>query len=136
MVALEHAFTLYGCSGGPISIRPLPDSQVPPPLWSLADPGVRVLWGGGYVRLSLLECRRWTFLRQRLHQWLCTEGPQRSESGLPPTGWTWQFLVQTGVGCIWLERFLAAIHPHWSMLDQLRLEDVASSAERTQDESS
>ena len=81
----------------------------------------------------LLECRRWTFLRQRLHQWLCTEGAPRSESGLPPPDWTWQFLVQTGVGRIWLGRFLVAIRPRWSMRDQLRSEDVASSVERTQD---
>ena len=84
----------------------------------------------------LLECRRWTFLRQRLHQWLCTEGAPRSESGLPPRDWTWQFLVQTGVGRIWLGRFLAAIRPRWSMRDQLRSEDVASPAERPPAESS
>ena len=61
----------------------------------------------------------------------------RSESGLPPPDWTWPFLVQTGAGRIWLGRFLAAIRPRWSMRDQLRSEDAASSsAERTEDASS
>lgn len=51
-VALEHAVTLYGCSGGPISIRTLPNSQVASPFWSVANPGVRVLWCGGYAGSS------------------------------------------------------------------------------------
>ena len=82
----------------------------------------------------LLECRRWAFTRQHLHQWLEVEGPQRSAGVHPPTDWTWQFLVQTGAGRIWLGRFLAAIRPRWSMRDQLRSEDVESSEERPQDE--
>ena len=82
----------------------------------------------------LLECRRWAFTRQHLHQWLEVEGPQRSAGVHPPADWTWQFLVQTGAGRIWLGRFLAAIRPRWSMRDQLRSEDVESREERPQDE--
>ena len=81
----------------------------------------------------LLECRRWELLRQRLHQWLLTEGTPRGTSDHPLVDWTWQFLVQTGAGRIWLGRFLAAIRPRWSMRDQLRSEAEASSEERPQD---
>ena len=82
----------------------------------------------------LLDCQRWAFTRWRLHQWLEVEGPQRSAGVHPPADWTWRFLVQTGAGRIWLGRFLAVIRPRWSMRDQLRSEDVASSEERPQDE--
>ena len=136
-MATEHSITIYGCSGGPISFRSLPDSQVPPSIRSLADTDVRVLWCGGYTRTSTLrvpavDVSSAAATPVALHR----GGPEERE--WPPThrDWTWQFLVQTGVGRIWLGRFLAAIRPRWSMRDQLRSEDVASSAERTQDEGS
>ena len=79
----------------------------------------------------LLECRRWEFPRQRLCQWLSEERPLISARvPIPPT-WTWQFLVQTGEGRVWLGRFLAAIRPRWGMRDQLRTAVEMSTAEET-----
>ena len=68
----------------------------------------------------LLECQRWDFLRQRLRQWLSEEGPRSHERASTTSDWTWEFLVRTGGGRLWLGRFLVAIRPRWSMRDQLR----------------
>ena len=86
----------------------------------------------------LLECPRWDFLRQRLHQWLREEGPRSSERASTPPGWTWEFLVRTGAGRLWLGRFLMAIRPRWSMQDQLRsavetTSEEAAAAEEEED---
>ena len=77
----------------------------------------------------LLYCHRWTFVRQRISQWLCEEEPPREGSiGVQPA-WTWEFLVTSQMGRVWLGRFLVAIRPHWSMRDQIRSEVVATSSE-------
>ena len=68
----------------------------------------------------LLDCERWTLVRQRLTQWLEEETVQRSRVGPPQPAWTWEFLVASTEGRLWLGRFLVAVRPRWSMRDQFR----------------
>ena len=68
----------------------------------------------------LLECQRWTLVRQRLAQWLEEETAQRSRISSPQPVWTWEFLVGSTAGRLWLGRFLVAVRPRWSMRDQFR----------------
>ena len=68
----------------------------------------------------LLDCERWTLVRQRLSQWLEEETVQRSRMGSPQPAWTWEFLVASTEGRLWLGRFLVAVRPRWSMRDQFR----------------
>ena len=68
----------------------------------------------------LLACARWTLVRQRLTQWLEEETAHRSRIVFPQPAWTWEFLVASTEGRLWLGRFLVAVHPRWSMRDQFR----------------
>ena len=69
----------------------------------------------------LLECPRWDHHRQRLEGWLHeTEGETSTEGAVTPA-WTWEFLVDTMRGRLWLGRFLVAVRPRWRMRDQLRV---------------
>ena len=38
----------------------------------------------------------------------------------PSLAWTWEFLVGSTEGRLWLGRFLVAVRPRWSMRDQFR----------------
>ena len=53
----------------------------------------------------LLDCERWTLVRQRLTQWLEEETVQRARVGSPQPEWTWEFLVESTEGRLWLGRF-------------------------------
>ena len=70
----------------------------------------------------LLDCPRWAFHCEQLREWLqsvCTS--DTAVGGFPPI-WGWGFLVGTP-GCrVWLNRFLAAVQPHWTMRHQLQSE--------------
>ena len=69
----------------------------------------------------LLSCDRWIHTRQRLTTWLLTTEVPDPHSGAPQLGWTWDFLVASMRGRLWLGRFLAAVRPRWRMRDQAQL---------------
>lgn len=68
----------------------------------------------------LLICDRWSLTRQHLTQWLAEAHSTRDGNSSPPPAWTWEFLVMTTEGRVWLGRFLALIRPRWGMRDQFR----------------
>ena len=77
----------------------------------------------------LLDCHRWTFLRQQLSQWLSEEGHPYKGVGAPVAAWTWEFLVGCRAGRLWLGRFLVAIRPRWHIPDQIRSEALVTPSE-------
>ena len=68
----------------------------------------------------LLACSRWSHIRQHLSQWLAETGHRSVGDSLPPLAWTWEYLVMSTEGRVWLGRFLTLIRPHWGMRDQLQ----------------
>ena len=80
----------------------------------------------------LLECPRWSHHRQCLREWLQElEGETSRESAVTPA-WTWDFLVGSSRGRLWLGRFLVAVRPRWRMRDQFR----ADTSDESTDEDS
>ena len=68
----------------------------------------------------LLDCPRWTHHRQRLEGWIQeAEGATSSGATVTPA-WTWDFLVGSAKGRLWLGRFLVGVRPRWRMRDQFR----------------
>ena len=68
----------------------------------------------------LLTCSRWSPIRQNLSHWLAETRHRSEGDSLPPPAWTWEYLVMSTEGRVWLGRFLALIRPHWGMPDQLQ----------------
>ena len=77
----------------------------------------------------LLDCHRWTFLRQQLSQWLSEEGHPCQGVRNPVAAWTWEFLVGCRAGRLWLGRFLVAIRPRWHIPNQIRSEALVTPSE-------
>ena len=77
----------------------------------------------------LLECPQWAHHRQRLTGWLHEMEGETSREGETTPSWTWDFLVGSVRGRLWLGRFLVAVRPRWRMQDQLRPNNDEDSAE-------
>ena len=77
----------------------------------------------------LLDCQRWSFLRQRLSQWLRAEGQPPQGEGTLTAEWTWEFLVECPIGRLWLGRFLVAIRPRWKVSDQIQSNPLETPSE-------
>ena len=79
----------------------------------------------------LVECPRWGHHRQHLESWLQEAEGETSIEGAVTPAWTWDFLVGTARGRLWLGRFLVGVRPRWRMRDQFR---AATGAESTQED--
>ena len=77
----------------------------------------------------LLECPRWGHHRQHLEGWLQETAGETSIESMVTPAWTWDFLVGTVRGRLWLGRFLVAVRPRWRMRDQFRVATGAESAQ-------
>ena len=69
----------------------------------------------------LLHCVRWAHIRQRLCSWLLQFDPPAIAHQGPSAGWTWEFLVVSPRGRLWLGRFLSSVRPRWRMQDQFQI---------------
>lgn len=77
----------------------------------------------------LLFCPRWSFERQRTRQWMEDEERRPSEH-TTDVDWTWEYLVGTDRGRLWLGRFLVSIRPRWSMRDQFHSNGASGSSDQ------